>query len=104
MATQYIDLQVGVEQTFQLDCLGTIYRFELFYDDFNLQWFMNVYNNDTDVAILKGIYLMVGVNTLKFLEYLGLGTGLGLFDTDLSNTAAIVKSDLGNRIKLYREV
>jgi hypothetical protein len=104
MATQYIDLQIGLEQTFQMDCNGTIYRFELFYDDFNTQWFVNVYVNSTDVPIIEGLYLLVNNNAFKFLEYLGIGTGLGLYDTDTTNTAAITKADLGDRVKLYREI
>lgn len=104
MAVEYIDLQIGVEQSFQLEVNNIIYRFELFYNDFNSSWFVNVYNNETNEGIIMGLYLLINTNCFKFLEYLGLGSGLGLYDTDPTNTAEIVKADLGDRVKLYREV
>jgi hypothetical protein len=104
MSTQYISLQAGVEQSFQIDCGGVIYRFELFYDDSNLQWFMDVYNDETGVAVLLGLYLLVNNNALWGLEYMGIGTGLGLYDTQTDDVAIITKADLGVRVKLYREV
>jgi hypothetical protein len=104
MAIEQIDLEIGIEQSFTLEMNDIVYRIDLRYDDFNDRWFMDIYNNDTDVLALGGQNLWIGTNALKDLEYLNLGTGLGLFDTDPSNTDAIVKADLGNRVKMYREV
>lgn len=104
MATERIDLSIGVEQTFQLNCNDIVYRFDLRYDDYNNQWFVDIFNNETDVAIIYGLYLLIGTNIFWSLDYLNLGTGLGLFDTEPDNPEAIVKADLGARVKMYREV
>jgi hypothetical protein len=104
MAVEYIDLQVGTEQTFQLSSYNVIYRYEFFYNDFNSQWFVNIYNNETDVLIIGGLYLLVNNNSFKYLEYLKLGTGFGLYDTTPTSLNAITKADLGDRLKLYREI
>jgi len=100
---EQIPLSVGVEQIFTLNYSGTVYKFELLHDDYEDCWFVNITDNATEAAILTGIYLRLGLNALLGLEYLGLGS-LGLFDTQLTNSAAITKADLGNRVKLYREV
>lgn len=104
MATEQIDLTIGQEQTFQLNCNDIVYRFDLRYDDYNNEWWIDIYDNETEVAIFTGLYLLINNNAWKFLAYLNLGSGLGLYDTDPENTDDIVKADLGDRVKMYREV
>jgi hypothetical protein len=104
MAVEKIDLSIGVEQTFTLNCNDVIYRFDLRYDDYNDKWFIDIYDNETEVAVFLGLYLLINNNAFRYLDYLNLGSGLGLYDTDPDNTDAIVKADLGDRVKMYREV
>jgi hypothetical protein len=104
MAVELIDLSVGIEQSFVLECNNVLCRFDLRYNDYNDKWFIDIYNNDTEVAIFTGLYLIINNNSFRFLEFLDLGTGLGLYDTEPDNTDAITKADLGARVKMYREV
>jgi hypothetical protein len=104
MAVERIDLSIGVEQTFTLNCNDVIYRFDLRYDEYNEKWYIDIYDNETEDVIFSGLYLLINNNAFRYLDYFDIGSGLGLYDTEPDNEDAIVKADLGNRVKMYREV
>lgn len=104
MATEYIQLQQGIEQDFSLDYNNINYTFQLRFDDYNEQWFLNISNLVTSETLITGLYLLIDNNVLSQLKYLGLG-GLVLADTDPTSTTALdIQNDLGTRLKLYRNV
>lgn len=76
-------------------------RLKLQFDDYQVQWFVDLIDEDTQDIILSGIYLKLETDAL-FGYGLDFGS-LGLIDTDPDNTEEInLKADLGDRIQLVR--
>jgi hypothetical protein len=101
---EQIPLTQGQEQNFIISYNSINYKFELFYNEYGSQWYLNISNNDTLASVINGLYLIVNQNVLYNLDYLGLG-GLVLQDTDPTNPNAInLKNDLGGRLQLYRNI
>lgn len=99
---EYIPLTEDREQDFSLVYNDEVYDFELRFNDFSKYWYINVLKDE--VAIVSGLKLVVNNNVFDYLDYLGLG-GLVLLDTEPdSATDFDAETDLGGRLKLYRNV
>jgi hypothetical protein len=102
MAKQIIQTNIGVEQDVVVPYGNDTLRFILQFNDYDVQWFMSLLNENTGEIILSGIYLVLG-NDALFGMGLQYGT-LTLTDTEPTNPDAIsLKADFGARLKLVRD-
>lgn len=102
---ELITLNKGVEQNFILVYNDIPYKFYLYFDDYKGEWYTDVYLQSSNELVIAGLYLFVDNNALYGLSYLGIGTTLALVDTTPESDFDInKKNDLGDRLKLYRQV
>ena len=99
---EQIQTNVGQEQEVVVPYGDVSLRLKLQFDDYEVQWFVDLIDEDTQAIILSGIYLKLEIDAL-FGYGLDFGT-LGLIDTDPDNTEEInLKADLGDRVQLVRD-
>jgi len=99
---EQIQTNVGQEQEVVVPYGDVSLRLKLQFDDYEVQWFVDLIDEDTQGIILSGIYLKLEIDAL-FGYGLDFGT-LGLIDTDPDNTEEInLKADLGDRVQLVRD-
>jgi len=97
---EYIKTNVGVEQDLIITYNYVSYKFEIKFNDYYQYWFIDIYNDTTNILIAAGIKLK-----LVYDCFLGLGLNLGglyLIDTIDDGSAYNIKTDFGDRLKLAR--
>jgi hypothetical protein len=99
---EQIQTNQGQEQEVVVPYGDVSLRLKLQFDDYEVQWFVDLIDEDTQDIILSGVYLKLGIDAL-FGYGLDFGT-LGLIDTDPDNAEEInLKADLGDRVQLVRD-
>ena len=102
MAIEIIQTNVGEEQDVIIPYGDISLKLVLQFDDYEGQWFCNIIDQATSIAIINGLYLKLE-NDALFGQGLDFGL-LGITDTDPENPDPIeLKADFGDRIKLIRD-
>jgi hypothetical protein len=100
MALQYIKTNIGIEQDVIITYKNLICRFEIKFNSFFNNWFIDIFNDTTGDPIIYGVKLILGKDCFH-----GLGLNMGelyLIDTVNDGSAYNIKTDFGDRLKVGR--
>lgn len=101
MTTQIFRIPfLNIQQRFDIDLSGVLYKIENVYNTQNETWEINLYDGNTGDPIILSLPLVTGTDLLSQYKYLGIPGKLFCY-TDGDEFARPTLDDLGTEANLY---